>query len=141
MLKDKPSAPAHAQAALPKEEPSTTRIPVIQEELHVHREQHERTVQVRKHVTSHEQLVDETLTQQDVHIERRPIDRVLAQDEHPESRYTEDGTLIIPVMEERLVWRKERVLIEEIHVHRREREERVTQQVTLRKEHVDVVDA
>jgi len=108
----------------------TTIIPVVEErlvvekrlflreEIHVHR---------RRVVTQFRQNV--TLRSQEVVVERH--------DAAPEIR-NEGETLIIPVVEERLVVEKRLFLREEIHVHRRRTVTQFRQNVTLRSQEVIV---
>jgi stress response protein YsnF len=108
-------------------------LPLHTEDVSVKRRAVERDVRVRVQTTSHEQLVDEALTHEQVEIERvtvnRPIDAV------PPVR--EEGDLtIIPLVEEVLVVERRLILKEEIHLRRVRTTTRHREAVTLRDEEV-----
>lgn len=91
------------------------RIPVLSEEAEIHKvSEHTGTVRVRK-ITRHiAQEIPAQGFQEQVETERVPVNRLVETAESP--RY-EDGVLIIPLYEERLV--RQLVLREEIRVTRR----------------------
>lgn len=108
-------------------------FPLHAEDVSVERRAVERDVRVGVHTTTHDQLVDEALTQEKVEIERiainRPIDAV------PPVR--EEGDLtVISVVEEVLVVERRLVLKEEIHLRRVRTTSRHRETVTLRDEQV-----
>lgn len=112
-------------------------IPVIQEFVHVGK----RTVETGRVVASKsvkEDVADisVTLNRDEVSIERIPIGKFI-ESEAPESRY-EGDTLIIPVVKEELVIQKRLMLIEEIRISKRKAKSEFSDQVTLRKEEVEV---
>lgn len=88
-------------------------------------------VRVRTETRELQERVHENLTRDDVRIERHAIVREVAS--APPSR-TENGVLIIPVVEEILIVEKRLVLKEELHIHRDKRTENVETPVTLRKQ-------
>jgi uncharacterized protein (TIGR02271 family) len=109
-------------------------LPVIAEELDVRRRRVETgRVRITKRVHEREETVDEPLLREAVEVERVPIDRVVDAVVEPRQ---EGDTLIIPVLEERLVVTRQLVLREELRITRRRSEERRPQQVTLRSEEV-----
>lgn len=111
-------------------------IPVAREELEVGK----RTVEagrvvVRKTVTSEEQSVEVPLTHDELDVERVAVDRVV--EEPPEQRY-EGDVLVIPVVEEVVVVKKQWVLKEELRVRKRAVRTVHEETVALRAEHVEV---
>lgn len=109
-------------------------VPVIEEDVAVGKRWFETgRVRVHKVVRQEEQTVEETLLKEEVQVQRVPVNRVL--DAPADTRYDGD-TLIIPIMEERLVVEKRLVLTEEIHVTRRQQEVLAAQTVTVHKEDV-----
>jgi uncharacterized protein (TIGR02271 family) len=109
-----------------------TVIPLFEEELSVSKRVVPTSrVQISRVTHSHEQLVDELLTREQVEVERVPIDRRI--EAMPSVREEED-CLIIPVVEE--VLRIERVLVlkEEVRIRRVKGTERYQEKVTLRKQ-------
>jgi uncharacterized protein (TIGR02271 family) len=111
-------------------------VPLAQEELKVDwRKTETGRVRVKKEVFSHEEIVDEPTFKEEVHVVRVPVNKVL---ESPVAARHEDGTLIIPIMEEVLVVEKRLMLKEEVRVSKRRREERNPLQVTLRNEEASV---
>jgi stress response protein YsnF len=112
-------------------------IPVIEERLEIGRRTVETggVVRVHKHVDEVPTEVRESLVTEHVDTERVPIGRVL---QEPIGIRHEGDVTIIPVIEERLVMRKELVLVEEIRLTRRREVREAREQVTLRRERVTV---
>lgn len=111
-------------------------IPVAEEELRVHKRQRETaTVRVAKRVREHETVVREPVRREEVDVRRVPVGRVL---KGPVDVRREGSTTIIPIIEERLVVRVERVLVEEVHVTTHTVEAEQTVPITLRYEDVEV---
>ena len=111
-------------------------IPVAQEEMNVERREVETgRVRVRKSVSEDHVRVNEAITTEHVVTERVPIGQVVS--EAPATRH-EGDVLVIPVVEERLVVRRELVLVEEIRLTRRRDARPSVQEVTLRRESVVV---
>lgn len=111
-------------------------VPVIAEELVVGKRQAQTgTVRVAKRVHEHEEVVDEPGFADEVTVERVPLDRVV----HalPEVRY-EGDTMIVPIVEERVVVEKRLVLKEELRITRHRSEIHNPQRVTLRSEEAEV---
>ena len=71
-----------------------------------------------KSVDVREEVVDEPLTNHTVHVERRPVGRLLPTMEAPASRQ-EGDTLILSIVEEVLVTEKRLMLKEELRITRR----------------------
>lgn len=92
-------------------------------------------VRLTRIVTEREDVIDEPLLRDDVHVRRVPIGREV--DGPLESRY-EDDTLVIPVMREELVVSRRWVLVEEVHVSRARREERQTERERVRSEQISI---
>lgn len=88
-----------------------------------------RTVQER------EEVIDEPLLRDDVHLRRVPIDRAV--DGPMDTRY-EGDTLIIPVMREELVVDRRWILVEELHLTRRRNRVRQSERARARRERVTV---
>jgi stress response protein YsnF len=88
---------------------------------------------VRKRVQEVTGQVTEPLISEFVETQRVPVGRVL---QEPVGIRQEGEVTIVPVVEERLVLRKELVLVEEIRLTRRREEHNATEQVTLRRESV-----
>lgn len=112
------------------------RVPLAHEEVRVGKEEREvGGVRIHKHVETHTEEVDHELLREHVVVDRVPVDRPL--DEPAETRQ-EGDTLIIPLMEERLVVTKQLVLTEELHVRRRRETKHERQDVALRRTTADV---
>jgi stress response protein YsnF len=108
-------------------------LPLHTEDVSVERRTVKRDVRVHVHTTSHDELVDEDLTHENVEIERIAINRPV--DAIPPVR--EEGDLtVIPVVEEVLVVERRLVLKEEIHLRRVRTTTRHRETVTLRDEQV-----
>ncbi len=110
-------------------------VPVVSEEAHVSKLEHRTRVKVHKTVETHTETLEIPLHRTEVEVKRVSVNRVL--DEPAEVR-TEEGVTIIPVMIERAVMYTEIVLVEEIHLIRREVEETYREDVSLREEVVSV---
>jgi uncharacterized protein (TIGR02271 family) len=111
-------------------------LPVIAERLMV--QKHTRVtgrVRIRKTVQEREEVVDEPLLRQTVHVEHVPINRVV-EGELP-VRY-EGDTIIIPVLEEVLVVEKRLMLKEELHITQHEEQIHQPQHIVLRSEDITV---
>lgn len=111
-------------------------IPIVEEQLDVTKQVVE-TGQVRlvKTVEEHSQLVSTPLTRDEFAIERIPIEQYVQ--EAPSVR-VEGETTIYPVLREVVVVEKRLLLVEEIHVTKRQIETVDEQTVNLRREVVTV---
>jgi len=113
------------------------RIPLAVEELAVSKRAVEKgRVRINTRVLTREETVTQALAREDVEVVRIPVGREI--DTVPAMREDADGTLVIPLVEERLVVERRLVLREEIHVRRRRSVETVNQPVTLRREEVEI---
>jgi uncharacterized protein (TIGR02271 family) len=111
-------------------------IELAEEQLRVSKREVERgRVVVRTRVEEREELAEAALRQEDVTVERVPIGRMI--EAAPPIR-EEDGVLIVPVLEERLVVMTELVLKEEIRITKKSRTEIVREPVRLRSERVEI---
>ena len=117
----------------PPEQDSHT-IPMASEELSVSRRKRPiGKLRIDKHVETEEVMVEDQIEFDEAVVERVPIGKVV--DEPPQVR-REGDTIVIPVLEERLL--KQVVLVEEVHVRRRRHTENIYEPVTLRRERVDI---
>lgn len=93
---------------------STTHVPLVEETVRIDKQAHQ-TASVRVRAVLEEMPVElhETLVRETAQIDHVAVGRVV--ETVPQSRHVGD-TLIIPVVEERLLVRKELVLVEELHV-------------------------
>ena len=123
----------------PREAPAETIsavVPVLTEELEVQTRVVETgTVRLTKVVHEREAQVDEPLWREEVEVTRVPIQRVV---DAPIPVREEDGTLIVPVLEEVLVVEKRLMLKEEIHIRTHRVETHQPQRITLRSDEVQV---
>jgi len=116
-----------------------TVIPVAAEFLEIGKRLIEtgRGVRVSKIVRENEHVVDEGLNQDELHVERVPINRFIEASEVPSIRQEEDVT-VVPILEEVLVTEKRLFLKEEVRITRVRRQVRQPQRVVLRTEQVSV---
>jgi stress response protein YsnF len=111
-------------------------LPLVEEALRVGKRRVE-TGRVRISVLTDadERLVRETLRTERAEVERVAIGRELAEgEEAPTARREEDGTVVVPVLEEVLVVERRLVLREEIRLRIVAAEEAVEETVTLRRQ-------
>jgi uncharacterized protein (TIGR02271 family) len=112
-------------------------IPVIEEVLDVQKRRVETGgVRINKKVSEREERIDEPVWQEEVDVRRVAINRVV-DGPVPESRI-EGDVMIVPVLEEVVVVKKQLVLKEELHITRRRIVERDSRTVTLRREEATV---
>lgn len=111
-------------------------IPVVEEaaRLETRRRDLER-VTVRAHPTSDQVTLSKALVRERVEVERVPIGREVAA--MPDIR-EEGDTIIVPVVEERLVVEKRLFLVEELRLVRRRETEEVAVPVTLRRTEITI---
>jgi uncharacterized protein (TIGR02271 family) len=112
-------------------------IPVVEERLELSRERVETgRVRISKTVEARDVVVDDPLKRETVRVEHVPINQVVS---GPVPQVREEGDItVIPILEERVVTRKELVLVEEVRIQRIHSEYHDPQRVTLRKEVVAV---
>lgn len=109
-----------------------TVIPVVHEQLKVGKRLRETgTTRIRKIVRHTEEVVDEPLLQDEVKVEHIPINRHVP---GPVAVREENGTTIVPVLEEVLVVEKRLLLKEELRITKQSRTVHKPQRVMLRKE-------
>jgi len=111
-------------------------IPVIEESIKVDKRIVETgRVRVVKTVHEEEALVEAALLQEEVQIERVPVNQYV--ETAPAVRY-EGDVMIIPVIQEVVVIEKRLMLVEEIRINKQQTESKVTETVTLRKEEINI---
>lgn len=111
-------------------------LPLAHEEVEVSRRKVETgRVRVRKSVSQHEAFIDERLVDEEIHVDRRSVNQAI--DGPLEPRY-EGDVLVIPVLEEVLVVRKQLMLKEELLIHRHKVERPHRERVVLRSENAVV---
>ena len=107
-------------------------VPVTEETLRVSKQEVVTGgVRLIKRVTEREEVVDESLLRQDVHVERVAINQMVT--EAPQPRQ-EGDTFIVPLLEEVLVVEKRLLLKEEVRITRTQTEFHQPQAVMLRTE-------
>jgi uncharacterized protein (TIGR02271 family) len=112
-------------------------IPVIEEVLDVQKRRVETGgVRINKKVREREERIDEPVWQEEVDVRRVAINRVV-DGPAPEVR-NEGDVMIVPVLEEVVMVKKQLVLKEELHITRRRIAERDSRTVTLRREEATV---
>lgn len=112
-------------------------IPVIEEQFRVDKKRVKTgTVRISKHVTEREETVSVPLVHEDIQVERVAINQFI--DAPPPAIRYEGDTMIIPVIQEVAVVEKRLMLVEELHVIKRQSPRQETQTVNLRKEEVSV---
>ena len=110
---------------------SDVRVPLVEEQLSVaKREVETDRVRVRTVVDAEEVLVEETLSTGQVDVTRIATDREVAAAPAP---YEDGDTLVISVVEERLVVEKRLFVVEELRVTRSSHDEAVSIPVALRR--------
>jgi stress response protein YsnF len=107
-------------------------IPVVEEQAVIlKRKKLTEGVRVRTVVREEENVVDEPLTNEDVDVERVPLDRWI---EGPVPVRQEGDTTIVTLTEEVLVLEKRLRAVEEVRITKRQSVRREPQTVTLRRE-------
>jgi uncharacterized protein (TIGR02271 family) len=110
-----------------------TVIPVIEEQLHIEKKVSKTgTVRISKQVTEHEQTVNIPLLDEEIQVERVTVNQWV--DSPPPALRYEGETMIIPIVKEVAVVEKRLMLVEELHIVKRQNQKQETRQVTLRKE-------
>lgn len=93
------------------------------------------TVRVQKRVSEREEVIDEPLVSEEIEVQRVPVDRFV---DGPVPVRQEGDTTIISVLEEVPVVEKRLKVIEEVHLTKRRTTRRMQDQVTLRRENVEI---
>jgi stress response protein YsnF len=112
---------------------------VVREELSVEKRVVDtgRGMRIHKTVAEHPCHIDERLLRDAVEVSHVPVDRIVALDAAPSTRY-EGDTLVVPVLEEVLVVERRVRIKEEIRITRTRREEHHAETVMLKSEQVSV---
>ena len=111
-------------------------IPVIEEQLHISKQLVETgRVRIIKTVHEEEQLVNLPLLHEEFHVERVAVNQYV---DSPPAVRVEGDTTVYPVLKEVIVVEKKLVLVEEVHVTRRQVTTHDPQPVTLRREEITV---
>jgi uncharacterized protein (TIGR02271 family) len=117
-------------------EGANTVVPIVQEELQVDTERVETgRVRLTKRVHEREVLIEQPSIQEEVQVERVPVNRFVAE---PVTVRYEGDTMIIPVMEEVVIVETRLRLKEEVRVTKRQITTPRSQPVRLRTEEVQV---
>ena len=112
-------------------------VPVIEEQLLVDKQVNEKgRVRISKRVRETDETVNVPLVQENVSVERVPVNQYVAE-APPPVRY-EGNVMIIPVLREVVVVEKRLVLVEELRVTKEQTQTQETQKIRLRKEEVEV---
>lgn len=111
-------------------------IPILEEHAFVKKTIVERVqLRLKKRVESEEKKISVPLKKETLQFKRVPVNRIV---EQPASIRHEDGVLIIPVHEERLVLQKQLVLVEELYVRQESDEIESVHTVVLRRESIEI---
>jgi uncharacterized protein (TIGR02271 family) len=112
-------------------------IPILEEQLTVGKKVIE-TARVRLSKTINESIesLEIPLTEEEIVVNRVPKNELL--DVMPAASRYEGDVMIIPVLKEVAVIEKRIMLVEEIHVSKKQTEKTETREVTLRKEEIKV---
>lgn len=115
------------------------RIQLLQEELQVGKQLVDtgRGVRVFKKVVETPHLVEQPLAQDHLIVTHVPFDQFIEPNAIPETRY-EGSTMIIPIVEEVMVWEKRLKLKEEIHITRETRTVLSAETVYLRSDQIQI---
>ena len=111
-------------------------VPVIEEEVDIHKRQVTTgRVRLTRSVSEREEVVDEPAFRETVEVERVLVNKIL---DGPIGVRFEGDTMIIPVVEEQVVVEKRWVLTEEVRVTKQRTRTNEPQHVTLYEQHVSV---
>lgn len=117
--------------ALAPEDEDELRVPLVEETVSIQRREVETDrVRVRTVVDAEDVLVEEQLRVGQLDVARVRVEREVAEAPEP---YREGDTLVIPIVEERLVIEKRLFVVEELRVTGTSREEAVQIPVSLRR--------
>lgn len=119
-----------------KPPPGATVIPLVEERLVLHKRPVETgRVRIVKRVAAHEETAESAAWQETVQVERVAVERPL---QEPLPVRYEGETLVVPLLEERLVTEKRLFLKEELRVTRHRAESRQPFRAVLRREEATV---
>jgi uncharacterized protein (TIGR02271 family) len=114
-------------------------IPVVAEELTIETRRSARAeVRVHTRIETREEVIDTPVAREEVVVERIPVNKIVDGGDAVPLMREESGVLIIPVIEEAVICRTERVVREEIRVFKRRTTASTRQTVVLRREVVDI---
>ncbi|RZA30855.1 MAG: DUF2382 domain-containing protein [Proteobacteria bacterium] len=115
-------------------------LPLLEEALRLGKRRVETgRVRISVSTANDERLVRETLRTERAEVEHVQVNRDLAEGEDaPVARWEDDGTLVVPVVEEVLIIERRLVLREEVRLKLVATDELFEQLVTLRRQHADV---
>ncbi|WP_373516027.1 YsnF/AvaK domain-containing protein [Persicitalea sp.] len=112
------------------------RIPVIEEKATITKELFESgRVKITKQVDDFEEVVSVDLNEEEISVERKPMNQHVL--EAPTVRQ-EGDTTIYPVLKEIVVVEKRLMLVEEIHITKKNKVRTTDQTVALRRERINV---
>jgi len=113
-------------------------VPLIEEELLVNKEWKQAgEAVIRKRVETTTESVPVELLHEEVHVDRVPVNRVLADGENA-APWQDGDVLVVPVIEEELIVMKRRVVREELRITKQRLVRQETVQDTVRKERIDI---
>ena len=116
--------------------PETIVVPVIREDWQLHKETHETgTLRVQTLVHDREESINDSLTADTVDVQRIPMNQVV---EAAPGVRTEDGVVVISVVEEFAIVPKQLRVVEEIRITRRKTLIPMQEKVSLRAQEVTV---
>lgn len=114
-----------------------TIIPVMEERVQVGKKVVESgKVHISKSVSEQIESISIPVNHEEVEVERVPVNQYL--DSHPEPVRHEGDTMIIPVLQEVLVVEKRLLLVEELHITKKQVQTEEVRDVKLRKEEVHI---
>jgi len=115
----------------------TRKIPIIQEQVQINKEVVESgSVRISKSVHEVEEMYNIPISYEEHEVKRVTLNQYV--DTAPPAIRYEGDTMIIPILREEVVVQKRIVLVEEVHVTKRQVEKTVQQPVTLLKEELNV---
>jgi len=115
----------------------TRKIPIIQEQVQINKEVIESgTVRISKSVHEVEEMYNIPISYEEHEVQRVTLNQYV--DSAPPAIRYEGDTMIIPILREEVVVQKRLVLVEEVHVTKRQVEKTIQQPVTLLKEELNV---
>ena len=114
-------------------------LPLAEEQAEIVKHRHvDAKVQVSRTTHTRQEELSSELMREEVHIQHRPLNIRLADDDDIPQMRQEGDVLIIPVIEEEVEIIRRKVLKEEIHILKNTTSEKYTQDVTLRHQEVTI---
>jgi uncharacterized protein (TIGR02271 family) len=111
-------------------------VPVVEEQLLLGKRAVETgRIRVKKRVIEEQQAFDQPLNREEIAVERVTVERFV---DGPVADRQEGDTLVLPVLEEVLVIEKRLMVREEVRITRKVRAVQERQEVTLRREEVEI---